>query len=65
MCKLELISEEDLVNSSRMCSDYQQNAFLLDQLLVTSLATIVEFCHELQNTENQEIGNMLVNGKNA
>ena len=66
MRKLELISEKDLVNSARMCSDYQKNAFLLDQLLVTGSASIVEFCHELQNTENQqEIGHMLVNGENA
>ena len=64
MLKLEIITEECLVNSAKMCSDYQRNVFLLDQLLITDTFKIVEFCYALQSTDSeQEIGVMLVNSK--
>ena len=64
MLKLKVITEEDLIDSAKMCSDYQQNAFLLDQLLITDTSKVNEFCHMLQSTENErEIGKMLVNGE--
>lgn len=63
MLKLEAITEGDLADSAQMHSDYQQNTFLLDKLLVTDRSTIVEFCRLLQSIKNeQEIGKMLVNG---
>lgn len=43
MLKLELMSEEDLVDSAKIYSNYQKNAFLLDQLLVTDASNIVSF----------------------
>ena len=64
MLDMKLLTEKDLVHSAKMSSDYQRNALLLDHLLVTSTASIVEFCRLLQNAENQQdIGDMLVNGK--
>ena len=64
MFEMKLLTEGDLVHYTKMCSDYQKNAFLMDHLLAVGSAKIVEFCHLLQNTENQEkIGAMLVNGK--
>ena len=64
LLKLKVISEKDVMDSTKMCSEYQQNAFLLDHLLVTSSTIIVEFCHMLQNTTNQQqFGDMLLNGK--
>ena len=64
MLKLELMTKRDLVDSTKMYSEYQRNSFLLDQLLTSDASNIIEFCYELQNTENrQEIGKMLVNGK--
>jgi len=65
MLELKLITEEDLKHSARMYSSYQKNAFLLDHLLATDKAGIVEFCRLLQNTANQqEVGHMLVDGTN-
>ena len=64
MLKLEVISEKDVINSTKMWSEYRQNAFLLDLLLVTGSTNIPQFCHLLQNTKNQQqLGDMLVNGK--
>ena len=64
MLKLEVISEKDVINSTKMSSEYRQNAFLLDLLLVTASTSIDEFCHLLQNTKNQQqLGDMLVNGE--
>ena len=64
MLEMKLITEKGLVHSAKMYSDYQKNAFLLDRLLVTNAASIIEFCRLLQNTENQQdLGNMLMNGK--
>ena len=66
MLKLELITEEHLVDSAKMYSSYQKNSLLLDQLLISDTSSIVEFCHMLQKTETeQEVGKMLVNGKTA
>ena len=63
MLEMKLLTEDDLVHSALMYSDYQKNAFLIDHLLVTGTVSILKFCTLLQNTENQhEIGNMLVNG---
>lgn len=46
------------------CSDYQNNTFLLDQLLVMDTLNTGGFCCVLQNTENQQKNDyMLVNGK--
>ena len=65
MLEMKLLTEKDLVYSAKMYSDYQRNSFLLDRLLVTNTTSIVEFCHLLQNAENQQdIGDMLINGKN-
>ena len=64
MLELKLLNEKDLVQCAKMYSDYQKNAFLLDQLLVTDTASIVGFCHMLQNGKNQELGHMLMNCKN-
>ena len=64
MLDIRLLTEDDLVHCAKLCSDHQKNAFLMDHLLAMGTASIVEFCHLLQNTENlQEIGTMLVNGK--
>ena len=64
LLKLKLMTEGDLVDSAKIYSEYQRNSFLLDKLLTSDESNIIEFCHELQNTENnQEIGKMLVNGK--
>ena len=64
MLELKLLTEEELVYSAKMCSEYQKNAFLVDHLLVTGTHSIFEFCRLLQNTENQkEVGYMLVNGR--
>ena len=63
---LELrILDENLIHCAKLYSDYQKNAFLLDQLLVTNKSSkIFEFSRLLHNTENQqELGYMLVNGK--
>ena len=58
MSKLKFLTD---VNSAKMCNDYQNSTFLLDQLLVMDVA---DTCHVLQNIENQqETGYMLVNGK--
>ena len=66
MLKLEVISEECLMNSAKMYSDYQKNAYLLDHLLIQDASKIVEFCHSLHSAENErEIGKMLVNGEMA
>ena len=66
MLELKLITEEHLEDSAKMCSDYQNNSLLLDQLLISDTSSIVKFCHMLQNTETeQEIGKMLVNGKST
>ena len=63
MLKLEVINRE-FVYSVKMYSDYQINAFLLDQLLITDRSKIIEFCYVLQSTDyEQEIGIMLVNSK--
>ena len=66
MLKLELISEEDLMISAKLCSDYKRNAFLLDQLLVADSPSIIKFCYSLKNgvTNDTDVGYMLVNGKN-
>lgn len=62
MLEMKLLAEKDLVHSAKMCSDHQRNAFLLDRLLITSTASIVEFCRLLQNAEDQQdIGDMLIN----
>ena len=64
MFEIKLLTEDDLVHCAKMFSDHQKNAFLMDHLLAMGTASIMEFCHLLQNTENlQEIGTMLVNGK--
>jgi len=64
MLSLELLAEEDLGHFSKIYSDYQKNAFLLDKLLVTGTTRIVEFCNLLQSKENQqELGHMLVKGE--
>ena len=64
MLKLELITEGDVMDSAKMYSEYQKNSFLLDQLLTSDASSIVEFCCMLQSTQNkQEIGKMLLNGK--
>ena len=64
MLDMKLLTEKDLVHSAKMGSDYQRNALLLDHLLITSTASIIEFCHLLQNAENQQgIGDMLINGR--
>ena len=63
MLKLELINEEDLMVSAKMYSDYKKNAFLLDQLMVADSAGIIKFCYLLL-TNHQDVGHMLVNGKN-
>ena len=64
MLKLEVITEECLINSAKMYSDYQKNAYLLEQLLIKDTSKIAEFCRLLQSAENeQEIGKMLVNGE--
>ena len=64
MLKLKLVTEGDLVHCGKMYSVYQKNGFLLDQLLVTETASIVGFCHMLQNVKNQqELGHMLLSGK--
>ena len=64
MLKLKLLKEQDLVYCGKLYSDYQRNVFLLDQLLVSDSASIVEFCHLLKYIECQkELGHMLVNGK--
>ena len=66
MLKLEVITEECQINSAKMYSDYQKNAYLLDQLLIKDTSRIVEFCHSLQSAENErEIGIILVNGEIA
>ena len=64
MLELKLLSEKDLIHCAKMYSDHQQNMYLLDRLLVTSTASINDFCRKLQNTNNQEVGCMLVTGKN-
>ena len=63
MLKLELINEEDLMVAAKMYSDYKKNAFLLDQLMVADSAGIIKFCYLLL-TNHQDVGHMLVNGKN-
>ena len=64
MLEIKLLTEDDLVHCAKIFSDHQKNAFLIDHLLAMGTASIVEFCHLLQNTENvREIGIMLVNGK--
>ena len=64
MLEIKLLTEDDLVHCAKLCSDHQRNAFLMDHLLAMGTASIVVFCHLLQNTESlQEIGTMLVNGK--
>ena len=63
MLKLEVITKGDLIDSGQMYSNYQQNAFLLDQLLIAGTSNIVEFCHMLSSENGQEIGKMLVMGK--
>ena len=64
MLEIKLLTEDDLVHCAKMFSDHQKNAFLMDHLLAMGTASIMEFCHLLQNTENlQDIGTMLVNGK--
>ena len=66
MLKLKLVNEEDLINCAKLHSEYQKNAFLLDQLLVTNnnSSNIFEFCRLLYNeSDQQEIGYMLVNGE--
>ena len=66
MLKLEVITEGDVVDSAKMCSDYQHNAFLLDKLLMTDKSNIIRYCRMLQSTENEkEIGKMLMNGENT
>ena len=65
MLNLKLVTEGDLVRCGKMHSVYQQNRFLLDQLLVTDTADIVGFSRMLQNVKNQqELGHMLLSGKN-
>ena len=65
MLELKVVNEEDLIHCAKLHSEYQKNAFLLDQLLVTkNSSNIFEFCHLLHNTDNQqELGYMLVNGE--
>ena len=64
MLKLKLLNEQDLTYCGKLYSDYQKNVFLLDQLLVSDRANIVEFCYLLRNMKCQkELGHMLVNGK--
>ena len=65
MLELKVVNEENLIHCAKLHSEYQKNAFLLDQLLVTNkFSDIFEFCHLLHNTDNQqELGHMLVNGE--
>ena len=64
MLEMKLLNKGDLIHYTKMYSEYQKNAFLMDHLLTVGTASIFEFCHLLQNIENQEeIGTMLVNGK--
>lgn len=65
MLELKVVNEEYLIHCAKLHSDYQKNAFLLDQLLVTNkFSNIFEFCRLLHNTDNQqELGYMLVNGE--
>ena len=69
VCKImgdsNLLTDRDLVHAN-MHSDYKQNKFLLDQLLIAGKANIVGFCHMLKDVKSQqELGHMLVNGKNC
>ena len=64
MLESKLLTDRDLV-LAKMHSDYQQNKFLLDQLLIAGTANIIGFCHMLQDVKNQqELGHMLLSGKN-
>ena len=64
MVDSKLLTDKDLAHA-KMHSDYQQNKFLLDQLLIAGTASIVGFCHMLQDVKNQqELGHALVSGKN-
>ena len=65
MLELKIVNEADLILCAKLHSEYQKNAFLLDQLLVTNnFSNIFEFCRLLHNTDNQqELGHMLVNGE--
>ena len=63
MLESELLTDKDLAHIP-IHSDYQQFRFLLDQLLIAKKASIVGFCHILEDLKNQqELGHMLVNGK--
>ena len=62
MLESELLTDKKLPHGTTH-SDYQQNRFLLDHLLVARKAAIVGFCHMLEDMKNQELGHMLVNGK--
>ena len=63
MLESELLTDKDLAHTP-MHSDYQQCRLLLDQLLIAKKASIVGFCHILEDLKNQqELGQILVNGK--
>ena len=65
MLELKLLTERDLMHCAKMYSDHQQNAYLLDRLLVTGTASIDDFCRKLRSTKSeQEVGSILVAGKN-
>ena len=62
MSSLKLLKEDDKITLSLLPSEYQRNTSLLNHLLVSDTTSICRFCHILQDTENQEIGYMLING---
>ena len=64
MHKVKVISEKDIVISTTMCSEYQKNAFLLNHLLIADTASIIAFCHSLEEKDKQ-LGHMLVTGKSS
>jgi len=51
MLKLKLLTE---VDSTETCSEYQNNTFLLNQLLGMDVGITTGFCDVLQNMENQQ-----------
>ena len=63
MSLMKMLKEADAINFTMVPSEYQRNALLLDDLLVSDANSISRFCHSLQDTKTQqEIGQMLVNG---
>ena len=63
MFSMNILKEADKTNFTMVVSEYQNNSYLLDDLIVSDANSISKFCHSLQDTETQqEIGQMLVNG---